>query len=379
MSETTALAKKSEASPIVLEMAANYGLTPASFLNTIIKTVFPSDRESTPEQLAAFLVVAKEYNLNVMTKEIFAFPTKGGGIQAVLSVDGWLKIINNRPELDGIVCDELFDDKGNLTAIRTTIHRKDRKFPTVTTEYLSECYRDTEPWRKWKVRMLRHKSIIQCARVAFSFSSAIMDDDEYERLIEAQPQFEPKSPILQPQRLSAAAPTITVETALETAGKQSTVETAAPAPAASQPAKTIEQTISDDVDEMMAAGGQNPDADDPNEPPLQPPGYVTGKPDDLSKAREASPFAADAGEDVREQDKVEPKPPVKLEGDPLTKSQLGKLMAICKSVGLVTKTDDSKLNALLKEKFGIEGYASLTDKYFQEACKLCAGDTLKLK
>jgi RecT family len=49
------------------------------------------------------------------------------------------------------------------------------------TEYLAECWRDSEPWIRWPRRMLRHKALIQCARYAFGFSG-IIDQDEYERL-----------------------------------------------------------------------------------------------------------------------------------------------------------------------------------------------------
>ena len=44
------------------------------------------------------------------------------------------------------------------------------------TEHLSECKRNTEPW-KMEHRMLRHKALMQCARYAFGFSG-VTDEDE---------------------------------------------------------------------------------------------------------------------------------------------------------------------------------------------------------
>jgi hypothetical protein len=41
--------------------------------------------------------------------------------------------------------------------------------------------RDTEPWKKWPVRMLRWKAYIQCARVTFGLSG-IYDSDEAARI-----------------------------------------------------------------------------------------------------------------------------------------------------------------------------------------------------
>jgi hypothetical protein len=50
---------------------------------------------------------------------------------------------------------------------------------------MSECARNTEPWIKWPARMLRHKALIQCARVAFGLAG-IYDPDEAERIAEAE-------------------------------------------------------------------------------------------------------------------------------------------------------------------------------------------------
>ena len=64
------------------------------------------------------------------------------------------------------------------------IYRKDRTHATSITEYLEEVVRNTDPWKMAR-RMLRHKAIIQCARVAFSFSG-IKDDDEAEKIVQAE-------------------------------------------------------------------------------------------------------------------------------------------------------------------------------------------------
>jgi hypothetical protein len=54
-------------------------------------------------------------------------------------------------------------------------------------EYMSECFRQTDPWKKWPNRMLRHKAAIQAARYAFGFSG-IMEPDEYDRMKDVSPQ-----------------------------------------------------------------------------------------------------------------------------------------------------------------------------------------------
>ena len=64
--------------------------------------------------------------------------------------------------------------------------RKDRAHPITVTEYMAECRRDTDTWRKWPARMLRHKAAIQAARYAFGFSG-IYEEDEISRIQDAAP------------------------------------------------------------------------------------------------------------------------------------------------------------------------------------------------
>ena len=63
------------------------------------------------------------------------------------------------------------------------IYRKDRGHPIKVTEWLSECKRETQPWKSHPKRMLRHKAMIQCARLAFGYTG-IYDEDEAQRIVE---------------------------------------------------------------------------------------------------------------------------------------------------------------------------------------------------
>lgn len=163
---------------LIAKMARAYDMDPKAFANTVRATCLPE--KASNEEFAAFLMVAKEYGLNPITREIYAFPKKGGGIQPIVGIDGWMHLINAHPQCDGVEFDDHKDDKGNLTAITCRIFRKDRGRHTSVTEYMDECKRPTEPWQKWPARMLRHKAAIQCARYAFGFAG-IIDPEEAER------------------------------------------------------------------------------------------------------------------------------------------------------------------------------------------------------
>lgn len=163
---------------LVKTMSRDSQLDPNAFLSTVMRTCF--DVQITKEQFLAFLMVAKEYQLNPLTKEIYGFASRGK-VVPIVGVDGWLKMINERPELDGIEYVDHRDERGNVEAIECIIYRKDRERPVKVTEYMQECRMKGPVWDKWPIRMLRHKATIQAARVAFGFSG-IYDPDEGARI-----------------------------------------------------------------------------------------------------------------------------------------------------------------------------------------------------
>jgi phage recombination protein Bet len=182
MTASSAIAT-TEKQSLITSMAIRYGLEPGKFYTTLEKTILPAGKQASQEQVAAFLVVANHYQLNPFIKEIYAFPAQGGGITPIVSVDGWLTLINRQPNLDGIEYQDHIDDTHGLTAITCRIYRKDRSRPTEITEYMKECKRKTSTWDQWPARMLRHKALIQCARQAFGLAG-IYDPDEAERIAE---------------------------------------------------------------------------------------------------------------------------------------------------------------------------------------------------
>jgi phage recombination protein Bet len=162
---------------LVARVAERFGIASASMLATLRATAFKlSCGEVSGEQMMALLAVADQYGLNPFTREIFALQDRGD-IVPVVGVDGWSRIINTHPEFDGM---EFEQDEASCTCI---IYRKDRSHAVKVTEYMGECRRDNVlPWQSHPRRMLRHKALIQCARLAFGFAG-IYDPDEAERIV----------------------------------------------------------------------------------------------------------------------------------------------------------------------------------------------------
>ena len=157
MTEELVKARKPAEKPSALGlMAARLHVETEKLLGTLKATVF---KGANNEELLALVVVANEYGLNPLLKEIYAFPAKGGGIQPVVGVDGWLKMINRHAKFDGLDSPVTFSNDGKPESCTCAIWVKGRKHPVRITEYYDECFRKTEPWQQMPARMLRHKAI----------------------------------------------------------------------------------------------------------------------------------------------------------------------------------------------------------------------------
>lgn len=183
-------------------LAEKFKLDPQKFYKTLLSCLFKGKNEPTREELTAFLLVCDQYDLNPFLREIYPAISKKGALLPTLSIDGWLKLIHNQTDFDGLsveyseqtVKQDVIVSEGNKStkvtieapmSCKVTIYQKNRAHPITIEERFKECFRPTEQWRTMPCRMLRHKTIIQCARVVYSFGG-IYDNDEAERIIEME-------------------------------------------------------------------------------------------------------------------------------------------------------------------------------------------------
>jgi len=191
---------KAVAKPSVLGiMATKYNLDQATFLSTIKATVMKPGRDNkvaSNEEIAAFLMVANKYNLDPFTNEIYAFPSKKGGVVPIVGVDGFVTIMNRQPDYNGYEMIYSTEDSTMEGAkscpewAEVKIYHKDREHATIVREYLDEVYVPARnsysgPWQSHTKRMLRHKVLIQGIRIAFGITG-IYDPDEGNRILDAQ-------------------------------------------------------------------------------------------------------------------------------------------------------------------------------------------------
>lgn len=216
MSQLTKVEKLSQQ----LSSRLNLGVDGKELVETLKETAFKG--QVSDSQMAALLIVADQYGLNPWTKEIYAFPDKQNGIIPVVGVDGWSRIINSHPQFNGMefkYSESMVTPVGGLSPahewVECIAYRKDRDHPIIVREYLDEVYRApfqgkgqngnytvNGPWQTHTKRMHRHKSMIQCVRIAFGFVG-IFDEDEAERIIQSKPEkditpSEPAAPVEKP-------------------------------------------------------------------------------------------------------------------------------------------------------------------------------------
>ena len=163
------------------------GLSYDSFVRLIIQSALSRLSIWSQADLDRLLLLAERLGLDPLSNEIYATEVapesgKKPRIFLVVGVDGWSKIINAHPQFDGMRFVESAPGEDELPQyFECTIFRKDRKVATSVREYMHEAHTSQGAWLTHPRRMLRHKAMVQCARICFGLSG-IYEPDEAQRI-----------------------------------------------------------------------------------------------------------------------------------------------------------------------------------------------------
>jgi hypothetical protein len=117
------------------------------------------------------LRLANKYRLDPLSDEITLLQNQDQTYQPFITIDGWSKLMNDHPQYAGMSLRDSSELKDGIpTWIECTIYRNDRILPIVIKEYYEEVKTDHPSWQQMPRRMLRHRVIQQCARLALSVS-----------------------------------------------------------------------------------------------------------------------------------------------------------------------------------------------------------------
>jgi len=183
----TKIARREQAS-LMESLSDRWGIETNQLIPVTKATIFKADaaKVSDPE-LIAFLMVCSRYDLNPFLRQIHAYYDRRGAVVPIVGVDGWVDLVGREKRYKGMRFNEIVDDKsGQVLGSTCVLKVEGLEWPVEVTEWMTECYRPTEPWKQMPRRMIRHKSLIQAARYAFGFSG-IYDEDEARDIVEGTP------------------------------------------------------------------------------------------------------------------------------------------------------------------------------------------------
>ena len=107
--------------------------------------------------------------LDPLCEEIGFTQYDDGQWQVLITIEGCSKLLNQHPQFNGLIFNQaetLID--GVPEWIECAIYRKDREVPTTVREYLTEVRGENAIWQKMPRRMLRHRALQQCVRLAIA-------------------------------------------------------------------------------------------------------------------------------------------------------------------------------------------------------------------
>jgi len=119
--------------------------------------------------ILTLLRMMQSLHLDPLSEEISFAQYEDGQWQVLITIEGCSKLLNQHPQFNGLVftqAETLID--GLPEWIECSIYRKDREVPTTVREYLAEVKGENEIWKKMPRRMLRHRALQQCVRLAIA-------------------------------------------------------------------------------------------------------------------------------------------------------------------------------------------------------------------
>ncbi len=171
--------------PVFKRCTRRSGMSPEGFAQALTQSSLARLNLWTQADLETLLLASERLGLSPLGRELYLL-REGDDMHSpalvVLGVDGWCRVINTHKRFAGVQFRESQELVDGVPAwMECTLHRWDRRVPTRIREYFSEVRGLSESWLTHPRRMLRHKSLVQCARIAFGLVG-VFDHDEAQRM-----------------------------------------------------------------------------------------------------------------------------------------------------------------------------------------------------
>jgi hypothetical protein len=119
--------------------------------------------------ILTLLRMMQNLHLDPLLEEIGLAQYEDGQWHVFITIEGCSKLLNQHPQFNGL----LFNQANTLIDgvpewIECSIYRKDREVPTTVREYYIEVKGENAIWQKMPRRILRHRALQQCVRLAMT-------------------------------------------------------------------------------------------------------------------------------------------------------------------------------------------------------------------
>jgi len=151
---------------LVTEVASTIGIVPQELSHWTKEAVVPE------HVLKSVLRVAKRYILNPLAGQIDWKENHEGGYEVYIPIDSWIAMIHREPGFKGLTFSQATEtEEGGVPLwMECSIYRADLIQPITVREYYAELKTEHPIWQQMPRRMLRHKTLQQCARLTFGIS-----------------------------------------------------------------------------------------------------------------------------------------------------------------------------------------------------------------
>ena len=127
------------------------------------------ENSSAPKEVQRRLLkVAKRLVLNPLLAQLDWEHYPEHGYEVFIPIDGWITLIHRESKFQGMVFQQSTEmEYGIPIWMECSIYRSDLIQPITVREYFAELKTDHPIWQQMPRRMMRHKTLQQCARLAF--------------------------------------------------------------------------------------------------------------------------------------------------------------------------------------------------------------------
>jgi hypothetical protein len=131
------------------------------------------------ETMIELFKAATRYGLSPILGEIAYEANTDQSYSIYIPIDSWITLIQRQSTFAGMTFSQSEETKEGIPVwMECTLYRSDFAVPMTVREYLSEVRTDHAIWDQMPRRMLRNKTLQQCARLAFGIHGPQWREDE---------------------------------------------------------------------------------------------------------------------------------------------------------------------------------------------------------